>query len=81
MSAQIIQFPPAGGATSPTLVSMVLTLQRDNLRALSWRERAFLHRVSVALLIGSDADQEWAAEHLDRIAKLWRRVTGGPEAA
>ena len=74
MSAQIVPFPRPMETPSPTLCSMVLTLQQAYLRDLSWREQAFLFRVSAALIAGSDADEQWAGEQVERVGEIWRRA-------
>ena len=75
VAATIINFP-AATTQAPTLISMTLTLQQVYLRDLSWREQYFLFRVAHALIAGADADDQWAGEQVERVAVIWRRVTG-----
>ncbi len=66
----------------PPLDVMVLTLQREHLEKLTWREKARLHRAMWTLAKGDDADSQEEIEQIAKIHPIWIRVMGqGPEDA
>ena len=80
MNATIIIFPrhcPSKLApTMPSLATMVVTLQRDHLSELTWREQARLARAAWAVMKGDDADPQEKVEQMHRIHPIWWRIMG-----
>ena len=65
----------------PPLTVMVVTLQRDHVSALRWRELVALHRAAWCVAKGEDADPIEQIEQMQRIHPVWIRVMQPEDAA
>lgn len=66
----------------PSLVSLVVTLQRNYVAQLTWRELINLHRAAWHVAKGEDADEVLQVFYLKQVHKIYLRVTSqNPEAA
>ena len=60
----------------PPLTVMVVTLQRDHVSALTWRELVALHRAAWCVAKGEDADDQEHVEQMRRVHPIWTRIMG-----
>lgn len=88
MSAQIIIFPrhcpaypPMAMPSVPPLAVMVITLQREHLHKLTFREKARLLRAAYVVIQGDDAAPETQVEQMARIHPIWKRIMDQTETA
>ncbi len=64
-----------------SLSTMVLTLGRDHLKNLTWRETARVHRAFYTLLKGEDADDQEHIEQMRKVHPIWVRIMETGEKA
>ena len=67
---------PLPAPSMPSLATMVLTLQRDYVSALTWRELVALHRAAWCVAKGEDADDQEHVEQMRRVHPIWTRIMG-----
>lgn len=64
----------------PSLATMTITLQRNHLHALTFRERFDLFSASMHLMMGDDEGEH--IKHMERVHRIWVRVMGSePDGA